>query len=79
MSSIPSPYQRAAGAMCQLKFKRELTTKIQLYQIYLSSYQALEHCHQLHQKNLASPSCALWRRSQLESERERSVNKGNTS
>lgn len=41
---------------------------------YPSSCRALVHCHQPHRKNPASPSCALWQRSQPESERGRKAN-----
>lgn len=50
--------------MCQTKSTR----------FYLSSCRALVHCHQPHQKNPVSPSCALWQRSQPESERGRNLN-----
>lgn len=48
--------------------------KLKSTTLYLSSSQALEHCHQHHQKNPVSPSCALWQRSQPESERGRNLN-----
>lgn len=44
-------------------------------QFYLSSCRALVHCHQPHQKNPVSPSCALWQRSKPESERGRKHSK----
>lgn len=57
-----------------LKLKSDPTTENEVYLFYLSNCPALEHCHQPHQKNLASPSCALWRRSRLESGKETYLN-----